>query len=45
MSRDPLDRYYTLVHVADEVAAGRRPETDNNDSGAEGRKGGCDEVV
>ena len=30
-----------IVHVADEVAAGRRPETDNND-GAEGREGGCD---
>jgi hypothetical protein len=27
-----------MVHVADEVAAGRRPETDNND-GVEGREG------
>jgi hypothetical protein len=27
-----------MVHVADEVAAGRRPETGNND-GAEGREG------
>ena len=27
-----------MAHVADEVAAGRRPETDNND-GADGREG------